>query len=207
MTILSFDELERLGKERQSLEFEQYFGEMDIDRQQRRKRMELAEDLEDAFILFYLWYEDTEPQDAVRRKVREAIDDSLDGNKYPRNERTEDTVDAIAESIADTTRKRREDPFTFSEDRAKESAEDISNTFWNDAEYEEAVDRRRKFKMWHTIMDGRERAAHGLADGQMVEIDEPFVVGDELMMFPKDTSLGASLDNIINCRCTVEYIG
>ena len=204
MTILTFDELNELGKERQSMEFEQYFGEMDITPKQRRKRMELAEDLEDAFLLFYLWYEETESEDRAYRRVKTAINDSLDDNGYKRNERTDDMVDAIAKSIANTTRKRRKDPFTFSEDRAKESAEDIANTFLNDTEFEDALS-NKTWKVWHTILDGREREAHHFADGQRVPVTTPFVVGNEPMMYPKDTSLGASLENVIGCRCTVTY--
>ena len=60
-----------------------------------------------------------------------------------------------------------------------------------------------KEKMWQTILDGREREAHNIADGQRQNVDNPFVVGGELLKFPGDTSLGASLGNIINCRCSM----
>ena len=46
-SVLSFDELNQLGIERRSMEFEQYFGEMDITPKQRDKRISLAEELED----------------------------------------------------------------------------------------------------------------------------------------------------------------
>lgn len=207
-SVLSFDELNQLGIERRSMEFEQYFGEMDITPKQRDKRISLAEELEDEFLDFFAWYitDDRVEEEEMRRNLRSRIRNSLPDD-VRKTDNTDDMVNAIADSIADTTRKRASDPFTLSEDRAKENAEDVSNTFWNDYEYAEAVNNRKRFKVWHTIMDGRERPAHGEADGQMVDVFDPFTVGEDLMMYPKDTSLGASLPNIIGCRCTVEYTG
>lgn len=57
-------------------------------------------------------------------------------------------------------------------------------------------------KKWCTAEDANVRPAHAQADGQSVSNNEPFEVDNEKMMFPADTSLGASLSNIINCRCS-----
>lgn len=56
-------------------------------------------------------------------------------------------------------------------------------------------------KEWRTVLDERTRDAHAIADGQIRKIMEPYVVGGELLMFPGDSSLGASIWNTINCRC------
>ena len=61
-------------------------------------------------------------------------------------------------------------------------------------------------KSWETIMDGRERDSHAATNGQVQGLASPFVVGGELLMYPGDTSLGASVGNIINCRCSVQYV-
>jgi len=64
-------------------------------------------------------------------------------------------------------------------------------------------------KRWVTRGDERVRTPrrgddfdHVDADGQERFVDEPYVVSGELLMFPRDMSLGASLGNTINCRCT-----
>ena len=57
------------------------------------------------------------------------------------------------------------------------------------------------FKQWVAVSDNRTRDAHKHADGQMVEINDPFVVGGEKLMFPGDPN--GSPENIINCRCTM----
>ena len=60
-------------------------------------------------------------------------------------------------------------------------------------------------KQWDTVGDSNVRDAHIAADGQQVPINEPFIVDGESLMFPGDTSLGASAGNIINCRCSPSY--
>jgi len=61
---------------------------------------------------------------------------------------------------------------------------------------------------WLTTLDGRERGAkptdnfnHRAANGQQRPIDTPFTVSGERLMYPGDESMGASLGNIIQCRC------
>lgn len=61
------------------------------------------------------------------------------------------------------------------------------------------------FKVWNTILDGKERLHHHIANGQIVRIDQPFIVNGEQLMHPSDTELGASPGNIINCRCTSTF--
>lgn len=60
----------------------------------------------------------------------------------------------------------------------------------------------QKKKEWNTIMDGDERRAHGNANTQMVDFNMPYIVGGEKFMYPGDQSLGASIGNWINCRCS-----
>jgi len=60
-------------------------------------------------------------------------------------------------------------------------------------------------KVWVADLDEKTRAWHADADFQSVEWGEPFQVGGEQLQYPGDESMGASLENIINCRCTVVY--
>lgn len=61
-------------------------------------------------------------------------------------------------------------------------------------------------KIWHSTLDMVTRPAHIFADGQITEVEDPFIVGAQKMMFPGDDSLGADAGNIINCRCEPEII-
>lgn len=66
-------------------------------------------------------------------------------------------------------------------------------------------------KEWLATADARTRETHLGAWAKYSEggeigpipIDEPFIVGGYRMMFPGDTSLGAGLNEVCNCRCTV----
>ena len=53
---------------------------------------------------------------------------------------------------------------------------------------------------WVSALDAKTRPEHAEADGQVVGVDEPFIVGGEKLMFPGDRS--GSGWNIYNCRCT-----
>ena len=57
-------------------------------------------------------------------------------------------------------------------------------------------------KIWVNSGLSNSRDTHVEADGQVVDENEPFIVGGEQMMYPRDGSLGASAGNIINCACS-----
>lgn len=59
-------------------------------------------------------------------------------------------------------------------------------------------------KEWIAASDERTRQEHADADGQIVNMDEPFRVGGELLMYPGDPA--GSAGNVINCRCSVSHI-
>ncbi|HEV2579401.1 MAG TPA: phage portal protein [Ktedonobacteraceae bacterium] len=60
-------------------------------------------------------------------------------------------------------------------------------------------------KVWLATEDSRTWPDHADADGQKVALDQPFTVGGEQMMFPGDSSMGASAKEICRCRCTQYY--
>lgn len=60
-------------------------------------------------------------------------------------------------------------------------------------------------KKWNAIIDSVTRPAHLRADGQVVRSNVPFIVGGERLPVPGNSSLGASLPNVINCRCIATF--
>lgn len=57
----------------------------------------------------------------------------------------------------------------------------------------------RMVKQWVCVHDKKTREAHKNANGQIVGIDEPFIVDGEELMHPGDQA--GSAGNVINCRC------
>jgi hypothetical protein len=69
----------------------------------------------------------------------------------------------------------------------------------------ELAGNRLLYKRWSTMRDERVRDTHRDAEGQEQLAASAFDVGVDQLMFPGDQSLGASLSEIINCRCSAEY--
>ncbi len=65
-------------------------------------------------------------------------------------------------------------------------------------------------KRWVSLMDGRERATHHAAHldyaDNAIDVSQPFIVGGAKLMAPGDTSLGAPLSEICNCRCAAVLV-
>lgn len=131
-------------------------------------------------------------EEAIRKDLIDtAIESAIQGERLGNNE--------IANTVKDKFKA-----------RIPTKAEIIANTEITNmagaAKYTEASVINEKtevsiVKTWITELDERARIDHILANGQTVGIDEPFIVGGEALNFPGDTSLGASVGNVINCRC------
>jgi hypothetical protein len=59
-------------------------------------------------------------------------------------------------------------------------------------------------KEWVAAIDGRERESHAAANGQIVDMNQPFLVDGEELQYPGDPS--GSAENVINCRCAVAHV-
>jgi hypothetical protein len=73
---------------------------------------------------------------------------------------------------------------------------------------EPAAPQRRVTKSWRDIGDSKVRDSHVIADqGPPIAEDEIFIVGPtrSRLRFPGDMSLGAAVEETINCRCFADY--
>lgn len=70
-----------------------------------------------------------------------------------------------------------------------------------------AINPERLVRRWSATLDSRTRPDHMAMDGVEVEgMDTPFILPDgSRMMYPGDTSLGASASQTIQCRCFQEH--
>ncbi len=105
----------------------------------------------------------------------------------------------------------------YKDNALKARAENIARTeislSLNQSEYEatkQAVDSgavraQAVTREWDSAGDSRVRPAHKVMDGQRVGLDEAFTAPDgQKLMFPGDTSLGASVTLTVMCRCRVK---
>ena len=205
--MITFDELNRLNGIQRSIPYEEYFGEMVLPEDSKKKRIDLAERFEDEIVFVLAWAFYTAQQ---REITKEEIEPVLKEHYLAAVKGIDvegdikDYIDNIVGEIAQTTADHANDAYTFSQDRAQLIAENEANTLVNMQEFSDAKG-RYQYKRWNTILDGRERPTHAFADGQEVEVHLPFEVGGFFMNFPKDDSFGAPPEEIVNCRCSVTY--
>lgn len=113
-------------------------------------------------------------------------------------------INSTSADIVNATNRHPDDPYFYSKDRARVIAENESSTIFDHAEYQTALKGKTR-KRWLTIMDNHERESHAEANGMVVPVNEPFELAGGALMHPHDSSLGCSEDELINCRCSVEY--
>lgn len=69
------------------------------------------------------------------------------------------------------------------------------------------IDRANVRKKWNDSGRDNVRSDHRSLDGQVAQIDEPFIAPDgSRLMHPRDASLGAPADQIINCACYMQIV-
>jgi hypothetical protein len=98
--------------------------------------------------------------------------------------------------------------------RARTIARTEIATASNGGSFEGALQSNVPFKKrWVAFNDGvtrgsdpRDRFNHLSQTINDVDKNEPFIVSGEQMMFPTDRKQGASVGNIVNCRCVTVYL-
>ena len=211
---LSFDELNKLYEEEhdlRSMPFRQFFGEMDLSREQKDKRIQAAREIQRftkiaLMSMYYMRQEGAYDYDYAASEMTKSYSSLIDRLAIPLTAyflamHVEDTV----AEITSATINHPDDPYFFSNDRATLIAENEANSIYNDSEYADALLTGKKWHQWHAIIDKATRDTHRDVNGVVLPIDTPFEVGDSLMMYPRDDSMGAGPEEIVNCRCSASY--
>lgn len=201
-----FDQLNVL-KTYPRIDYEEYFHVLDIPEEDKEKRIELAEQIDDVFdwlfslVVLMVATQQTIDTEYLIVSVQTRLMDLMDVNvKY-----VSEHIVKVATETVETTVERREDAYYTSEQRASEIAADEAHTFFNYEELQEAWDSGKTRKTWNTRQDKRVRETHAEVEGVTIPIEEPFQVGDYEMMVPHDSSMGAGIEELAGCRCWATY--
>ena len=199
---MAFDELHAL-----KIKYSEWFGDMEITETEKKERESLAEEIEILFMaLFLMAIDDQDKQlclDYARNQYKQLCNKFLDANKT--SAYINQYVNMITENILDVTLDNIKSDYYTSQDRAIFIAANEANTIGNYREQVQKVKNGYKFKTWMTQGDDKVRPTHVLVDNTKIGVFEPFSVGDSKLMFPRDYSLGADSNEIINCRCVAIY--
>lgn len=205
---MTWDELNELVGYEVSEPFDEYFAPMQISEEQKRKRVELAEELDAVFIALLSEYFYADQLDAVvasdiydrtREAYLLAIGTAVEVDDYLYNH----GVEVIASTI-EVLLRHDDEPYYFSKDRARAIAENESNSIWNHTEYEDAV-KNKKYKTWRTVMDNRVRDTHVEMNGVTIPINDVFHLRGGDCYYPRSDELGMDDSEICGCRCSLSF--
>jgi len=208
---MTYEELNSMVENPRSEPYEEYFGDMEISESEKKTRISLAEKFEDEFLFILIWlftmqqYGDTVDWDAARLQFisgyKIAINGYADLDEY-----TKRHIEDFSYNVIDSTKSHEGDIYYYSIDRAIFISENESQGTMNHQQFINAIKSGKKKKQWIDIRDKRERKTHRKVGGKIKPINDPFLVGNSLMLYPKDTkTFGAEAKEYINCRCTIKY--
>ena len=191
---MKFDVINRL---------ERYFDVMELPQEEKKKRVELGDDLFDAFyfVLSMMAIDKDIDKDFYVESLRGRVTDAF---KDADVRYEEEYLNKMTEEIIDTTLRHLDEDYYFSEERALLIAENETNTSFNNYDYVTAKENGAAYKTWLTEGDEKVRTAHADVDFERIPIDDYFYVGGDRMRYPHDY-LNGSPENLINCRCTCKY--
>lgn len=216
MSVSSYDELNIRPDNRRSEPYKEYFSKMSISDKEKQERIAFSEKMEEVVLYILALIETTIESGETKReyiqtqfydKYLDVIASYMLIDTYIKQYATDITkqiIDITFERLSSEDKSITDD-YYLSNDRAMFISECEANSILNYRQYSKAVKSGKTKKKWIDVGDKRERKTHLEVGETTLPIGEPFSVGDSLLQFPKDTSLGASADEIVNCRCSIQY--
>ena len=216
MSVSSYDELNIRPNNRRSEPYKEYFSKMSISDKEKQERIAFSEQMEEVVLYILALIETTIESGETKReyiqtqfydKYLDVIASYMLIDTYIKQYATDITkqiIDITFERLSSEDKSITDD-YYLSNDRAMFISECEANSMLNYRQYSKAVKSGKTKKKWIDVGDKKERKTHLEVGGTILPIDEPFSVGDSLLQFPTDTSLGASADEIVNCRCSIQY--
>lgn len=204
------DEIHTLGKnEIQDIDYDTYFGEMDLTDEEKKDRKKLAEKFEKIFVMLFALLSGKEETEITTITKEFIIRYESIATQYCKAKKTPsyitDYARYIVNEVVDATTQNTDVEYFTSQKRAKNVAANEANAVGNYRLQTEMVKQGYKTKEWRSKEDSHVRPTHADVDRKRIDIFKPFEVGNSLMMFPKDHSLGAQVKEIAGCRCTLRY--
>lgn len=216
MSISSYDELNIRPNNRRSEPYKEYFSKMSISDKEKQQRIAFSEQMEEVVLYILALIETTiesgeSDQEYIQTQFYDKYLDVIASYMLIDTYIKQYALDVTKQIIYATFErfsaedKSITDDYYLSNDRTMFISECEANSILNYRQYSKAVKAGKTKKKWIDVGDKRERKTHLEVGGTILPIDEPFSVGDSLLQFPKDTSLGASADEVVNCRCSIQY--
>lgn len=227
-SIQNFDKLNIV--QRRAIPYSEYFGDMELTKEQKARRENLAFILEDVLAIWFILVEQRYEMDTLnatreKQQLTYMIYEAIEGKGFFASDAEQDRyIKNFVKTTYDTTIEHLEDEdedvilkegitepqsvddverYWTSDDRAEFIAENEANTIINTAEFTEAIKAGKSHKLWMSYGDERVRKTHQEVDGIEIPIDAYFEVGRARLLYPKDVTSELST----GADCPEEIIG
>ena len=212
MAEINTDELNILSASDEAFDYdefiEHYFDVMQISERQKKERIDAAKEFFDIILYFLIWCEEF-PEEVETEEVIRQFENDYKEKIYEFSEPSDylaSYVTLFIRNLIDVTMQHLGEEYFTSVERAANVAVNESNLIYGHEELQQAIDMGYTKKTWKTERDGRVRHTHAEIEGWTIPIDQPFLVGESLMMFPKDQyTFNADPKEIVNCRCVCSF--
>lgn len=190
----------------------EFFDEMDLSPTEKEKRKDFSESMKDImlfiFTLFSVMkqygYENKEFIIAqLQSKYWEISIKYFDGDA----KKIREYIDGFSNEIINTTIAHIDEEYFLSDNRAAIIAINEANTILGYSEIQKKIEQGYTRKQWITEKDKKVRKTHRAVDNIIIPIEDYFLVGNSLMLYPHDNiSFEVEPNEVINCRCTIKYL-
>lgn len=206
-----FDEVNDLS-ESNILSIEDYFEEIEeLTEEDKEKRKKFAFEMEDILLFIFMLFLTMKDYNYINEEYiklqlqsrylelvkKYGVDTDFDVSEY---------VKKFSQDTIDTTLRNGDTPYFTSGDRAVLIAENESQNTFNRQDYIDAIKAGKTRKEWVDIRDKKERETHREVGGMIIPIEEYFLVGNSLLLYPHDYSMNPEAKETVNCRCGIRYI-
>ena len=201
------DRLNNLSRKYPAIDFEEWFSVMDIPEEEKEKRIEIAEKVNDTYlwlfnlIVLMVATGETIDTESLTLSVEYRLSEIANVNISYVSEH----ITRLAAETVGTTVRNAEVDYYVSPQRASEIAADEAHTLCEYTELQEAYENGKTRKTWHTRHDRRVRESHVNLDSKTIPITELFETDGSYLMCPHDTENGADLKEISGCRCWLTF--
>lgn len=206
-----FDKINDLS-ESNILSIDDYFDEIEeLTEEEKEQRKKFAFEMEDILLFIFVLFQTMRDYNYINEEYIKAqlqsrylelvgkygVDIDFDVSEY---------IKQFSQDTVETTLRNGGTPYFTSDDRAVLIAENESQNTFNRQDYIDAIKAGKSRKQWVDIRDKRERKTHREVGGTIIPIEDYFLVGDSLLLYPHDYSMNPEAKETVNCRCGIRYI-
>lgn len=206
-----FDEVKNLS-ESNILSIDDYFDEIEgLTEEDKEKRKKFAFEMEDILLFIFILFLTMKDYNYIKKEYislqlqlrylelvkKYGVDVDFDVSEY---------VKKFSQDTIETTLRNGDTAYFTSDDRAVLIAENESQNTFNRQDCLDAIKSGKTRKQWVDIRDKKERETHRKVGGMIIPIEEYFLVGNSLLLYPHDYSMNPEAKETVNCRCGIRYI-